>query len=109
MNKKFWIKKILGCIVIALFIASLMGYVVMQLWNHVLVGIVAVPVIDFWQAIGLLVLSKILFGGIKGRWGGPGCGGNGGWKSELREKWHNMSPEEREKLKQEWRERCKRW
>lgn len=108
MNKKFWVKKIVGCIVIALAIATVLGFVVMQLWNHVLTAVVQVPLIDFWQAIGLLILSKILFGGIRGRWGGSrDC--HGGWKSEMREKWRNMSAEEREKLKQEWRDRCRKF
>ncbi len=108
MNKKFWIKKIVGCIVIALVIATVLGFVVMQRWNHVLTSVVQVPLIDFWQALGLLILSKILFGGIRGKWGGSGdC--RGGWKSEMREKWRNMSAEEREKLKQEWRDRCRKF
>lgn len=107
MNKKFWIKKIIGCIIIALAVGALLGYVVMALWNNVLAEVLHVPFVSFWQAIGLLILSKILFGGIKGRWGGGDhCGG--GWKNKMREKWHAMTPEEREKLKEEWMERCRK-
>lgn len=111
MKKKFWIGKIIGCIVMGSLVAALLAYVVMELWNHVLVGIVQVPVIGFWQALGLLVLSKILFGGLGGGCGGRGCGNGrrGFWKNELREKWRGMSPEEREKIKEAWRERCKSW
>src|SRR6478736_66189 len=105
MNKKFWVKKIVGFTICAILFGALLGYVVMTLWNNVAVAVLHVPVISFWQAVGLLILSKILFGGIHGGWGGRG----GHWKKEIQEKWHNMTPEEREKIKQEWRNRCSGW
>src|SRR6187402_1043670 len=106
MNKKFWVKKIIGVIICVFVFGALLGYVVMSLWNSVAVAVLHVPVISFWQAVGLLILSKILFGGIHGGWGG---GRGGHWKKEIQEKWHNMTPEEREKVKQEWRNRCSVW
>ncbi len=106
MDKKFWIKKIIGYTICAIFFGVLLGYVVMSLWNHVAVAVLSVPVISFWQAVGLLILSKILFGGIHCGWGG---GKGSHWKNEMKEKWHNMTPEEREKIKQEWRNRCSVW
>jgi hypothetical protein len=106
MNKKFWLKKIIGFTLLAVVIAALLGYVVMLLWNQVLAVVISgISLISFWQALGLLLLSKILFGGS--RWG---CGHKGGhWKQEMREKWQGMSAEEREKIKQEWRNRCRGW
>lgn len=107
MNKKFWVKKITGFIVLAIVMTAVLGYVVMLLWNHVLAAVVNVSLVTFWQALGLLILSKILFGGFKG-----GCWGNhkgGQWKNEMKEKWQSMTPEEREKIKQEWRNRCGVW
>jgi hypothetical protein len=106
MNKKFWVRKIIGFIVLAFAMTALLSYVVMLLWNNILTAVVHVTVIDFWQALGLLVLSKILFGGFKGGWGGHR---GSHWKKEMQEKWHGMSPEEREKIKQEWRNRCRVW
>ena len=106
MNKKFWVKKIVGIIICVIAVGALLSYVVMNLWNHVLVAVVNVTAISFWQAAGLLVLSKILFGGFRGGWG-RGRGGH--WKNEMKEKWQHMSPEEREKIKQEWRNRCRVW
>ena len=50
-------------IVIGLAIATLLSFIVMQLWNHLLPEIAGVRTINFWQALGLLILSKILFGG----------------------------------------------
>ncbi len=109
MHKKFWAKKIAGFIVCAIAMVAVLGYTVMLLWNHVLVAVIGgVSLITFWQALGLLVLGKILFGGFHG---GCGWGGHKGshWKNEMKEKWQGMSTEEREKIKQEWRNRCKVW
>lgn len=105
MNKKFWVKKIVGFCILAIAMTALLAYVVMLLWNNVLATVISVSVIGFWQALGLLVLSKILFGGFKGGWGSRG----GHWKHQMKEKWHQMTPEEREKIKQEWRNRCRVW
>ena len=78
--------------------------IVMLLWNNVLANVVHVSTINFWQALGILVLAKILFGGFRG---GPGGGPWGQrWKNKWQQRWANMTPEEREKLKQEWRNRC---
>lgn len=106
MNKKFWFKKVIGFTVCALAFAAVLGWVVMTLWNHVLVDVLHVSLINFWQALGILLLSKILFGGFKGRFGG---GHKRMWGREMREKWRHMTPEEREKMKEEWRDRCNRW
>ncbi len=106
MHKKFWIKKIVGFTVMAFAFGALLSYVVMLLWNGVLAVVVPVATISFAQAIGLLVLSKILFGGFHGKWGG---GRGMQWKNELSEKWHTMSPDERDRMKEEWRNRCGTW
>ncbi|XBS71978.1 hypothetical protein ABK905_21565 [Acerihabitans sp. KWT182] len=64
---------------------------VMLLWNALLPAIFGVKSIGFFQALGLLILSKILFGGF---FRGHGMFGRRGW--ELRERWMSMSAEERE-------------
>jgi hypothetical protein len=38
--------------------------IVMLLWNWLVPVIFGLKTIDFWQALGLLVLAKILFGGL---------------------------------------------
>lgn len=68
---------------------ALFGWIVMLLWNAVLVPAAGASLITFWQALGLLVLSRILVGGF---------GGGGGRNN--RSKWNQMSPEEKEKFKQ---------
>jgi len=77
------------------------GYVVMRLWNWLMPALFGLHGIGFWQAIGILVLSKILFGGFHGR-----HGGRGHWRSRMRGRWARMTPEEREKFRQSMRGRC---
>jgi hypothetical protein len=62
---------------------------VMALWNAALVPAVGANIITFWQALGLLVLSRILVGGFGGKGGGPRRG------RQWREKWATMTPEEK--------------
>ena len=78
------------------------SFLVMTLWNVLMPGIFAVHTITFWQALGLLVLSKILFGGFR-----PNGGGGGRlWRHRMMERWEQMTPEEREKFKQGMRRGC---
>ncbi len=59
--------------------------------------------ITFWQSLGILILSKILFGGFRGR---PGYGGH--WRSRMNDRWQQMTPEEREQFRQGMFSRCGR-
>lgn len=102
--KKFWIKK--GLMFLFFFIAAvlLFGLLVMSLWNALLPAVLGVKAITFLQALGILLLSKILFGGFGGGWHGRGRY-SGKWM-DMKEKFAGMSPEEREKFKAEWKTRC---
>ncbi len=101
-TSKFIFLPILGAGIIAL-----LSYLVMYLWNAILPQALTIAKpIDFWQAAGLLVLCKILFGGFKG---GPNKYKNGyNKRNEWKEKMQNMSAEEREQFRAEWRNRCGR-
>lgn len=81
------------------------GWVVMSLWNAIIPGVFHGPVLTFWQAVGLLVLSHLLLRG----WA-PWRYGNGWrrdrWRRRFEEKLAAMTPKEREKFKEEWRRRC---
>jgi Ca2+/H+ antiporter, TMEM165/GDT1 family len=72
--------------------------IVMLLWNALMPNIFRLPVIGFWQAAGLLVLSKIFFSGFRG----PGGGFGGRWRHKMQQRWMDMTPEERDRFKQEW-------
>jgi len=128
--KRKWI--IMRIVKVALFVGIgifLFGYITMSLWNCLIPTLFKGPMVTYWQAIGLLILGKILFGGFgghhrRGPWGrgggwgpqgGPfsGPGGNPGWSHcEQRaawnggnpwSRWHHMTPEEREKYKEQWK------
>ena len=81
-------------------VLGLAGVVVMSLWNWLIPALFAGPTLHFWQAIGLLVLTRILVGRV-GR--GPG---HGGWRGRMRQDWQRMTPEEREKLRETVLRRC---
>lgn len=79
-------------------------FIVMSLWNLLLPEIIGVKSITFWQAMGILILSKILFGGFHGRFG---KGKFGNFKEKMMErKMSGMTYEEKEKFKEIWRKRC---
>ena len=102
---KFVIKKIISFILIATAAIIVFGGVVMLLWNNILAEVLNISTITFGQALGILLLSKILFGGWRGGW----SGGRQHWKNKMREKWSTMTPEEREKFKEQWQKRCGSW
>jgi hypothetical protein len=98
------IVKIIVCVSIAIIG---FGYLLMHLWNCLVPELFHGPVITFCQALGLLVLSKILFGGF-GKMGC--CGGSWNnkthWRAKFEEKLAGMTPEEREKFKSSFRGKC---
>ena len=55
----------------------------------------------FWQALGLLALCRILFGGLGLH--GPG---RSGVRRRMAERWERLTPEERERFRQGMRARC---
>ncbi len=88
-------------ILLGLLILTVFTFLTQQLWNWLVPDLFGGPVITFWQALGLLVLSKILLGGLaKGGHRGPHS-----WKMRAHEKFSRLSAEEREALKQRMREK----
>jgi hypothetical protein len=79
-----------------------LGFIVMALWNNILAVIFPIALINFWQALGIFLLSRILFGGFPGKPGWAGRRHSRREMEEMRNKWSNMSPEERQQFKQQW-------
>jgi hypothetical protein len=75
------------------------GAIVMHLWNWLLPPLFGWPQIGFWQALGLLALCRILFGGV-----GHGSG-RSGLRRRMEERYEHLTPEERERFRQRMRER----
>lgn len=81
---------------IGLIAVTVGGQVVMHLWNWLTPTLFGWHTVDFWQALGLLVLSRIFFGGFRGR---PGFAGR-----RMMGRWERMTPEQREQFMQgAWR------
>jgi hypothetical protein len=103
--KKRWPLFVLKFLAFAVVGVALFGLAVMWLWNALIPVLFNGPAIGFWQAAGLLVLSHILLRG----W--SPCRSSHAWRHDrwrhkFEEKFASLSPEEREKLKEEWRNRC---
>lgn len=99
--KRGW--RIMMWILFGVLMVALFGVLTKFLWNWLVPALFGGPVINFWQALGLLLLSKILFSGFNKHH-------NHGshkpyWKKRLQEKFSTMSPEEREAFKKKMREK----
>ena len=87
---------IISHLFLGLAIMAGMGAIVLLLWNALVPSVFGWSAINFWQALGLFLLCRILFGSF---------GGSRLFaekyrfhKNPMREKWEKMSPEEREKF-----------
>ncbi len=110
MKKNFRGGKVAMMVLFGFIAIIALGFTIMALWNNILVAVLHVGMINFWQALGLFLLSKLLFGGFSGGWGGNrGHGGPGWGKREMYKKWESMSPEERMQFKEQWKSRCRNW
>jgi hypothetical protein len=93
--------RVLKVLLFVLLAATICGFVVMWLWNWLMPAIFGLHAISYWQALGLLVLSKVLFGGFLGR-----HNLRGDWRARLIRRWEDMPPEEREKFRAGMRGGC---
>jgi hypothetical protein len=96
-----WFLKALKFAFFALLFLAVFTFVVMRLWNWLVPEVFGWHMINYWQALGLLILSKILFGGFRG---GPHR--HWRWRRGMMERWEKMTPEEREKFRNTMRGRC---
>lgn len=91
-RKKKWIFIVPAAILGMVLFTLLGGGIVRGLWNWLLPSLFGFPQITFWQALGILALGRILFGGF-----GLGGGHRGGRRWGRR--WEHMTPEERERFR----------
>ncbi len=95
--RRYWLRKVLALLVLVPALIGALSVLVMLLWNALIPPLFAGPVLGFWQAAGLLVLCRILFGGLRGH-------GHQGWKHRAwRARWHRMTPAERERFREGFR------
>ncbi|MBZ5667695.1 MAG: hypothetical protein LAO30_24245 [Acidobacteriia bacterium] len=93
--------RVLKFVPFAILLIAVLGFVVMGLWNWLTPTLFGWHPISFWQALGILLLSKILFGGFRGH-----AGRHMHWRARMMERWGHMTPEEREKFRHAMRGRC---
>lgn len=99
MRRRKWIVFApLALLGMLLFIA-IGGEIVKLLWNWLMPALFGWRAITFWQALGLLALCRILFGGF-----GPRAY-RSGIRRRMAERWEQMTPEERERFRQGMRAR----
>ena len=96
--KRHWVTRsvkiaAMAIVAVPVFVA-VFGSIVMLLWNWLLPSLFGWNQIGFWQALGLLLLCRILLGGFHG-----GHGGHRAWRHRMMERWERMTPEEREKVR----------
>jgi len=103
--KSWWVARIGKVIGIVAIAVTALGFVVMTLWNALIPDLFHGPAVTFGQAVALLLLSHILLRGW-GHWRYSHGWRRGRWKHRFDEKLAAMSPEDREKFKEEWRRRC---
>ncbi len=115
--------KVIGVIIVVVLAAMALGWFVQMLWNNLIPNIFHTNLtITFWQAVGLLILARLLFRGF-----GPGRHWDRrGWKrnwhnnyrygagpNDMNESpwsyWHDMSREERAEMKAEWKQGWRDW
>ncbi|MET4108813.1 hypothetical protein [Hymenobacter sp. UYP22] len=107
MNRSFRLLQGLKILLLITLFVAVAGYVTMRLWNWLLPDLFNLPSISIWQALGLLVLSRILFGG----WGGRGHRAGWAqkrrmWKQKMESRMAGLSPEEQEKFRQKMEGVC---
>lgn len=95
--KRFWIMKGIKVALLAVAAVGVFGWAVMTLWNWLMPPLTGWHAVGFAQAVGLFVLCRILFGGLRGR-------GGMGWH-RMRERFEQATPEERERWRGSLRER----
>src|SRR5882672_4760635 len=102
MRRGWWILKFMVFGVVAL---GVIGLVTQTLWNWLVPVLFAGPILTFWQALGILALSKILFWSF-GKGGGHWRHRQAGpWGYYWSQKWKGMSPEDRERFKEKMKEK----
>jgi hypothetical protein len=79
-------------VLFAILFAGIMGLLTVGLWNLLMPTILGLPRISFWQALGLLLLSRLLFGGL-------GCWGRTMRKARFARGWNGLTPAERQRFR----------
>lgn len=104
MRRKPKIFHVFKFLLLGVIFLTALGFGVRELWNCLIPDLFHGPVITFWQALGLCLLGKLLFG-----WHGGGHKfgprGPDAWRQKFKDRMQHMTPEEKEKMRERFK-RC---
>ena len=100
-GKAHRVLRVLKILLMVTVAVTLFSFAVMWLWNRLMPNLFGLHVLNFWQALGLLVLSKILLSGFHGR---PAFSHD--WRMRFIRRWDQMTPEQREAFRAGMRGGC---
>ncbi|MDB5269755.1 MAG: hypothetical protein JWP58_2795 [Hymenobacter sp.] len=109
MDRKFWLLRGLRFFFFAALFIAVAGFATQALWNWLMPSLFRLPAITLGQTYGLLLLSRILFGGFRGGRPGSWARKRREWKQRMAGRMEHLSPEAREKFRQQMQNRCAAW
>lgn len=108
MKRKFWLLRGLRFLLFAGLFVTAVLFLTRYLWNELVPLLFHGPAITLGQTFGLLLLSRLLFGGWGGRSGGW-AQKRRAWQQRMAGRMEHLSPEAREKFRQQMQRRCSGW
>ena len=99
--RKYWFARGLKFVGFAAVAIAVGSAVVMWLWNWVMPATFGLPALTLGKAFALLALSRILLGGFHG-----GMGRRVHWRRRMRERFEQMSTEQRDQFMKGMGGRC---
>ena len=106
IDRKFWLLRGLRFVLFAALFLTAAVFFTQYLWNWLMPELFHGPIISPGQTLGLLLLSRILFGGFRGRRPGGWARQRRAWQQRAAGRLAHLNPEEREKFRQQMQNRC---
>ena len=106
MNRQFWLLRGLRFVIFAALFIAVAVFATQALWNWLMPQLFHLPAIGLAQTLGLLLLSRILFGGFRGGRPGGWARRRKEWQQRMAGRMEHLSPEAREKFRQQMQTRC---
>ena len=106
MDRKFWLLRGLRFFFFAALFVTAAVLATQALWNWLMPDLFHLPTIGLAQTLGLLMLSRILFGGFRDGRPGGWARKRREWQQRMASRMENLSPDAREKFRQQMQNRC---
>ena len=106
MDRKFWLLRGLRFLLLAALFVIVAVFATQTLWNWLMPELFHLPAISLAQTLGLLLLSRILFGGFRSGRPGGWARKRREWQQRMASRIETLSPEAREKFRQQMQTRC---